>query len=366
VTQTTYLSGHPADTGLADQSIKLLNGRGQVRQEKALGVGVWDFVDTIYDNLGQVSQQSRPYRSGDTPQWTTATYDALGRAKIVTAPDGSTTQTFYNEASRPDLASGVPGETTRVQDAWGRERWGRTDAQGRLVEVVEPNPSGGGAVATSGLVTDYSYNTLGNVVGISQGAQTRSFKYDSLGRLTAQKLAETSATLNDAGTYVGAGTWSDVFTYDDRSNLSSRTDARGVRTVYNYASDPLNRLQSVSWDTSGFGDTANPILAAATVSYSYRPKSSGSDLLDVTQLKTVTTAGVSTESYEYDAEGRVSSKSLTLTSRFSYPIVTDYSYDTLDRVTDVTYPKRELGVVGSPRKVVHQDYDVASRLSQLK
>ncbi len=45
-----------------------------------------------------------------------------------------------------------------------------------------------------------------------QGSQTRSFKYDSLGRLTAQKLAETSPTLNSAGSYVGSGQWSDVFT----------------------------------------------------------------------------------------------------------------------------------------------------------
>ena len=98
------------------------------------------------------------------------------------------------------------------------------------------------------------------------------------------------------------------FTYDERSNLTSRKDARGVKTVYTYNSDPLNRLQSVSWDTSGFGDTANPILAAATVSYSYRTKGSPSDLKDVTQLSSVTAAGVSTESYSYDTEGRVEFK----------------------------------------------------------
>ena len=251
-----------------------------------------------------------------------------------------------------------------MQDAWGRERWGRTDSSGRLVEVVEPNPSGNGSVATSGLVTTYAYNTLGNLITVSQDAQTRSFAYDSLGRLTAQKLAETSATLNDAGTYVGSGTWSDVFTYDDRSNLTSRTDARGVKTVYTYNSDPLNRLQSVSWDTSGFGDTANPILAAASISYSYRTKGSPSDLKDVTQLDAVSTSGVSTESYSYDTEGRVSSKTLTLTSRASYPFVTDYIYDTLDRASDVRYPA-EYGNGAQPRKVVHHDYDIASRLTGL-
>jgi RHS repeat-associated protein len=378
VTQTTYLAVSPSDTGaMADQNVKLLNGRGQVRQEKALGAGsVWDLVDTAYDNMGRVSQQTRPYRSGDTLQWTNIAYDALSRTTRVTAPDGSVTETYYNERdfdisdgyvpTRPNVVSGTaPGETTLVRDAWGRERWGRTDAQGRLIEVVEPNPSGSGSVATGGLVTTYAYNTLGNLTSVLQYAtQTRSFKYDSLGRLTAQKLAETSATLNDAGTYVGSGTWSDVFTYDDRSNLTSRTDARGVKTVYSYSSDPLNRLQSVSWDTSGFGDTANPILSSATVSYQYRTKSSGSQLLDITQLSSVATSGVSAESYVYDSEGRVSSKTVTLTSRPSYPFVTDYIFDTLDRITDVRYPA-EYGNGTQPRKLVHHDYDVASRLTGL-
>ncbi len=371
VTQMTYLAPPLADTGaLSDQNTKYLNGLGQVRREEALGANnVVDVVETVFDNLGRVSQQSRPYRSGvETPQFSVTTYDALSRAKSVTAPDGSMTQTFYNEATRPDVASTAPGETTRVQDAWGRERWGRTDAQGRLVEVVEPNPLGNGSVATGGLVTTYSFNTLGDLTQVNQGTQTRSFKYDSLRRLTAQKLAEMSATLNDAGTYVGAGTWSDVFTYDDRSNLTSRTDARGVKTVYSYlvgtSPDPLNRLQSVSWDTTGFGDTANPVLPAATVTYQYRTKATASQLVDVTQLSSVTAANISAESYGYDTEGRVSTKTLTLTSRPSYPMVTDYIFDTLDRVTDVRYPA-EYGNGQQPRKVVHQNYDIASRLSQL-
>jgi len=373
VTQRTFLEAHPNDATKADENVKYLNGRGQVRQEKALGANsVWDFVDTVYGNMGQVLKQSRPYRSGDALRWTETAYDVLGRPTTATAPDGSITQTSYNEPSRPDVASTAPGETTRVQDAWGRERWGRTDASGRLVEVVEPVFWGNGSVS-AGMQTTYTYNTLGNLITINSMAgtqiqQTRSFKYDSLGRLTAQKLAEVSATLNDAGTYVGVGgpgaQWGEVFTYDNRSNLTSRTEARGVRTVYTYNNDPLNRLQSVAWDTSGFGDTSNPILPAATVNYSYRTKSSGAQLLDITQLASVTTAGVSTESYGFDPEGRISSKTLTLTSRPGYDFATDYMYDALDRVTDVLYPK-QWGNGQQPRKMVHHDYDVASRLSSL-
>jgi len=363
VTTTTYLSTGEGG-GITDQNVKLLNGLGQVRQEQALGAnGVWDLVDTVYDNMGQISQQSRPYRSGDTQQWKVMTYDALGRAKTVTAPDGSMGQTFYNEPTRPDVASNLPGETRRVQDPWGRERWARTDASGHLVEVVEPVFWGTGSVS-AGMQTTYSYNTLGNLTQIVQGQQTRTFKYDSLGRLLAQKLAERNATLNDAGAYVGSGTWSDVFTYDDRSNLTSRTDARGVKMVYTYNSDPLNRLQSVSWDTTGFGDTTHPILAAAAISYQYRQKVNAGDLTDVTQLQSVNTAGVSTESYGFDTEGRVNTKTLTLNSRPNNPFATDYTFDSLDRTSLVLYPK-EYGNGSAPRKLVQQTYDVASRLSSL-
>jgi len=362
LTATSYASS--GEGGLiADQSVQLLNGKGQVRQEQALGAnGIWDFVDTTYDNMSRQSQQTQPYRTGDTKQWSTITYDGLDRILTMATPDGSTTSFFYNELARPSGASSNPGDTTRIQDPWGRERWRRTDANGWPIEIMEPDPNGNGSVSTGGLLTTYSYNTLGDLTQIIQGDQTRSFKYDSLGRLLAQKLAEANASLNDAGTYVGAGTWSDVFTYDVRSNLTSRTDARGVKTVYNYNGDPLNRLQSISWDTTGFGDTTNPIVAAATVTYSYRTKTAGPDILDVTQLNSIAAAGVSTESFGYDTEGRVSSKTLTLTSRASYPFVMDYIYDSLDRIKDLRYPA-EYGNGSAARKVVHHDYDVASRLS---
>jgi len=357
VTATTYAAGG----AIADQNVKLLNGRGQLRREKSLGANsFWDMVDVRYDALGRVTQQSLPYRSGDVIQWSTTTFDALGRVVNSQAPDGSTTQAFYNEVGRPSVASNAPGQTMRMVDAWNRERWGRSDVDGRLVEVVEPNPNGNGSVTAGGLLTSYSYNTLGNLTEVSQGAQTRSFKYDSLGRMTRQKLAEVYATLNDNGEYAtSGGMWSDAFTYDDRSNLTSRTDARGVKTVFTYNNDPLNRLQSVSFDMTGFGDTAHPILAAPTISYAYMTTG------DVTRLNSVTTAGVSTESFAYDSEGRVATLTLTLTSRPGYPMVTDYIYDSLDRMMDMRYPS-EYGLLNEPRKVVHHDYDIASRLSGLK
>jgi RHS repeat-associated protein len=361
ITETVYTAEHV----VASQNIKYLNGHGKVRLERALGSGgVYDAVETYFDNLDQVVQQSRPHKETEAAQLVTVNYDLIGRPVKVTSPDGSFTENFYNEGSRPNVASGAAGQTVRTKDAWGREHWERTDAQGRLVEIVEPNPAGDGTVASGGLVTNYQYDTLDNLTQSNQGGQLRYFRYDGLGRLTHQKLAEKNATLNDAGQYVGGGTWSDVIGYDNRSNVNWRIDARGVKSVFSYGNDPLNRLQSVSYDTSGFGDWANPVAAAATVSYGYRQRGSAGELTDTTQIASVTVAGVSTETYAFDGESRVSDITFTFASRPSQPLTASYLYDTLDRNTQARYPK-QYGVGGEPRKVVDQQFDAASRLSTL-
>jgi len=74
--------------------------------------------------------------------------------------------------------------------------------------------------------------------------------------MTRQKFAEQNASLNDSGNYVtSGGIWSDAVTYDNRSNLTQKTDARGVKTNFNYLEngliDPLNRLHAITFDTLG-------------------------------------------------------------------------------------------------------------------
>ncbi|MGI8639950.1 MAG: RHS repeat-associated core domain-containing protein [Pyrinomonadaceae bacterium] len=362
---------HEANGNLAGKSIKYLNGIGQVKKEEALGVNnVWDTVETKYNNLGQLWKQSRPYRAGETVQWSETIYDIQGRTRQAIEPDGSYSQAFYNEAARPDAVSNSPGNSVRVVDAWGRERWGRYDAQGRLAEVVEPNPNGNGSVlATGSLVTKYTYNTLGNLTETEQGVQLRKFKYDSLGRLTRQKLAEQTATLNDAGNYIGANqpgaNWSDAFIYDERSNVTQKTDARGVKTNYVYgdpntgASDPLNRLRLLYYDLSGAHDTSNPIYAGFNVTYDYETGG------DQDRIRKIEAAGLEKEEYTYYPDGKVQDYTQTVAYRESYLMTTSYIYDTLNRVTDIRYPA-QYGLAGSPRKLVQQTYDGASRLSTLK
>ena len=359
----------------ASETTRYFNGLGQIKKEEALGAsGLIDIVETVYDQFGRPAKQSLPYRSGQTPQWRETKYDAAGRISqqwetTIGSPAGTPKTTyFYNEVERPEGASTEAGQTIRTVDAWERWRWVRLDAAGRLVEVLEPNPAGGV------LQTKYSYNALDKLVRTEQGIQIRRFRYDSLGRLTQQKLSETEATLNLSGQWSTAGTandrWSEVFTYDERSNLISKTDARGVKTIFKYkdsnnVDDPLNRLQSVSYDLSGV-PTSITVLPAPTVTYQYRTKATASALTDVTQVRQVIAAGVSTEDYDYDGEGRVNEMRLTFAGR-SQPMTISYSYDALGRIERTTYPQQYRDNITNPlRKVVAPAYDAASRLSGLK
>ncbi len=353
----------------ANRVDKYLDGYGRVAAEIGYTAGyAMDVVDSVYDQFGRMQKQSRPYRRNadwsvnETPQWTNYTYDVQDRISTVVAPDGSTTCRFYNESSYPAVATAGTGNTIRVKDAWNRERWAKSDEQGRMVEVVEPDPAGSGALTTGGFKTNYGYNTLGNVTTVMQGAQTRNFKYDSLGRLTNQKLAERNATLDDNG---NAGTlWSDYFKYDNRGNLIERRDARRVKTTFNYNTDPLNRLQSVSYDKSAAPNATN-ILAAATVTYSYET-TAGKDKTRLlgTSLTTVNSlpAGFGNQSFGYDSEGRLSSATQSYGN--SRSATTSYVFDTLDRVSQANYPA-QTGQTGNPVRQAVPTYDIASRLSSL-
>jgi RHS repeat-associated protein len=356
---------------------QFLDGLGQVlREDAVVDETVRETVETTFDVMGRLWKQTRPYRTGETPQWKETLYDELGRVVSGLEPgydpatNASAVTFSYNEVTRPAGASAEAGQTTATTDSWGRWKWARQDALGRLAEVVEPNPGGG-----SGLVTKYSYDVLGNLTRVDQGVQVRSFRYDPLGRLTHQKLAESRATLDDSGTYVGPtaaeARWGDVFAYDTRSNMISRTDARGVRTNYNYNDDPLNRLQEIKYETSMVNTAEVTVLPAPTVKYAYRTKTVATQALDVTQLEGVTLKyegaqqEVSVESFGFDAEGRVARKTLAMPGKPELRI--DYGYDTLGRVKELTYPAQYAAGVQSPvRKIVKQTFDTVGRMSALR
>lgn len=170
----------------------------------------------------------------------------------------------------------------------------------------------------------------------------------------------------DGSTCTGSALWSESFEYDSRNNITKRTDARGAVATFSYDissnPDPLNRLQSITYSLPSNHDTANTIDNAPTVTFSYM--TSG----DQTRVSTVTTASTVTETNTYDSESRIASYTETLDSRSGKPFATGYTYDSTNRLTQVTYPREyELGgcTMSCAQHTVTPSYDVASRLTQL-
>ena len=190
-------------------------------------------IQTQYDALGRTFKMSNPFRpwQGESPEWTTQAFDSLGRVISVTTPDSAAVTTNYS------------GNSVTVTDQAGRARRSVTDAVGRLIEVYE-DPNGVNHQTT------YLYDVLDNLVKVTQGNQQRFFMYDSFKRLirarNPEQATRPSLTLSDPITSNSA--WSMAYQYDANSNLTQKTDARGVESTYIY--DLLNRNTSTDYSDS--------------------------------------------------------------------------------------------------------------------
>lgn len=129
---------------------------------------------TEYDALGRVWKQSLPSDNG-VYQYVTFEYDALGRKTKATNADGSAVRICY------------VGDLAISRDEAGKWRQSRSDALGRLVEVIEDPASVTCDLETNsgsglGYKTKYSYNALDNLLTVSHmvgdsAAQVRTFTY---------------------------------------------------------------------------------------------------------------------------------------------------------------------------------------------
>ena len=281
---------------------------------------------------------SNPHRKAATTGWTRTELDHLGRVVELGHFGGATQPSTTATPTLGKTTTGYDAEFTTVTDADGKSRRSQLDSLGRLVRVDEPDSSGdledsnGSAVQS----TAYAYDALGNLTGVTQGSQTRSFAYDSLSRLRSARNPE-SGTI--------------AYTYDNNGNLTERTDARGVEATYSY--DALNRLTGRSYSYTGT-DTAVS-LETTRVDYDYDNCGAYSDgrLCSVTAKKG--TAVVSKTAYaNYDALGRVG-KSTQTTGNQDYTM--RYSYDRAGNLISQTYPSG---------KVVETVYDEVGRVAGVK
>ncbi len=276
---------------------------------------------TEFDALGRPKRATNPYRPlrNEAVYWTESFYDSLSRVVKIKTPDGAEVLTNYN------------GNVVTVTDQALKKRRSVTNALGQLTRVDEPNDAGqldvNGVPAQS---TNYTYDTLNNLISVNQGVQTRTFQYDSLSRLKQANNPE-SGIIN--------------YVYDNNGNLTTKTDARSITTTYAY--DALNRVLTRNYSGEVGYQTPN-----VTYTYDNLTNAKG-QLIKVTTAATTTNQLAETRYLAFDILGRVTS-SQQMTDNVTYNSQS-YVYNLSGALIEETYP--------SGRKVkntLDQNGDLAS------
>ena len=269
-------------------------------------------------------------------------YNAHGKALSITDANNVTTNFSYDSRQRL-LSRDVGGEVTafsyyptgllkRVTLADASYLEYTYDAAHRLIRVEDAEGN------RASYILDAAGNrTAENVYDPSQAlARTRSFAFDSLGRLSS----ETDSASNSVS-----------YAYDLNGNLEAVTDQEARLTSYAY--DELNRMVSI----------VDP--AQSLTQYSY---TSSSDLATVTDPRALTTA------YEYTGFGEIKKLASPDTGIATYAMdsggnvqqtkdarnkIGTYAYDSLGRPTQITYSDQTI------QFVYDQNLNGTGRLAQM-
>jgi RHS repeat-associated protein len=368
-------------------------GRAHVQQTKqSPSVTTFDSVENDFDVLGRPSRTTLPYSAtaGQTTSpsgaGVTTTYDALSRPHIVTdSGGGTTTYSYSNNDVLIAIGPAPTGEHTK-------QRQLEYDSLGRLTSVCEITagaaPWLGGActqtTSQTGYWTKYAYDALGNLLTVTQNAQataanqqTRTYTYDAMSRLTAEKNPEMAQNTT-------------AYTYDTdttctpaaKGDLVKRIDPVGNTTCYTY--DLLHRTTSAIYTGSYVTPSKYFVYDTATVNsiamqnaktrlaeaytctpsscpgtkitdaaFSYSARGELTDLYESTPhsgttgatynhtsaqfwpngaLNTLAGPGLPTLTYAPDGEGRIK----TISASTGQPPVTATTYNTASQPTAVT------------------------------
>ncbi len=299
-----------------------------------------DVVDTAYDTLGRVASVSNPHRSTSSPTdgTTSYTYDALGRTTLITLPGGATTGTVYYHNSLNRYSEGI-----------ATQEFMQVDGLGRLTSVCERALSGTGALANGdtpiatycnsdyysypAFKTTYAYDVLNNITLVTQNdqnggptkAQTRSYTYDGLSRLTKEINPETGE-IDYAYDSLHGG---DLY----RRTGGEPNNATGATSYASYTFDLMHRITSIGysdpytpskffyWDTQSWWNAVTPNYPKGRLA-----------------RQTSSTCGTDCagEFYNYDIDGNIAGKATWTPSNIGSAVASYYQYNLLDQQTSMT------------------------------
>jgi RHS repeat-associated protein len=299
-------------------------------------------------------------------KFATFTYDASGNQLAVTDANTHTVTNEYDDDNRQvKVTFDDASFKTTTYDAAGRkvaetDQAGKTtqfgyDCVGRLTSVTD----------ALGHITSYSYDEVGNqITQTDANNHTTRFEYNANGQRTKRTLP--------LGQF-------ETMLYDPAGNLQTHTDFNGATTAFDY--DNENRLSrkdypdhtNVSFTytpagqrqtftdyrgvTSYLYDNRDRLTQvthpnASTISYGYDVSSNRTSLTipsgrtsyafdELNRLKTVTDSDGGVSSYSYDDAGN--------RGTVAYPngTVASYTYDDLNRLTNLANKKSDTSVISS-------------------
>jgi len=268
-------------------------------------------IKTITDAQSKVTQFQYDARGNRTAvidassQQTTFTYDAMNRLTKITYPTSPATFTQIGYDYRGRRATVTDPNVKVTQYAY--------DDADRLTSVTDANNG----------VTQYGYDNENNLTSITDAAlHPTTFQYNADGRVIQSNFPSG---------------WFEAYSYDLNGNLTSKTDRKSQ--IVNYGYDFLNRLSSKQYpDSTSVAytyDLANRLLQVSdpTGTYGFTYDNMGR----LTQTSTAypfIPGKTFTVKYAYDA----ASNRTSMTDPQS--AATAYVYDTLNRLSTLTYPAR--------------------------
>jgi RHS repeat-associated protein len=227
-------------------------------------------------------------------------YDAIARPLSIVDGGGGTTS--YTYAQNDVLQSVGPTQTFQKQFQY--------NGMGQLTSVCEINSlPGSGACgqtnAATGYLTSYSHDPLGDILGVNEVGQTRTYAYDGVARLTQETNPEsgtTSYTYDSVSAPGTCGGWTSqpgdllVTTYNDGSAVCSVHDGlhRLIRTG---TTNTPNVCRSLVYDSATNGNIQSPPSGSSLVNL-------GGQLVEAETDDCVwPSPAITDEWYSYDADG---------------------------------------------------------------
>jgi len=264
----------------------LYDGYGQVYETIRTNNGQRIVTTASYDNMGFPYKFSKPFLDGQTPLYSTLTFDPMHRIVEIEDADGGTTTRSYSLL-----------QTTET-DRRGLVTTSTFNPQNQLLSKTLPT-------ATGTATTEYVYDVQGQMTQLIRAdGSTSTITYDMLGR-------KTGITDPNTGNF--------TYQYDNQDHVIAVTGPDGgtIHYTYDNAGNLLSRIYPGGiTNTITYGTTGNANAVGRMVSV-------------------VDSAG--TLAFNYDARGRVLARTRYVNAN-QKTYVTGYLYDSADHIASEIYP----------------------------